>query len=239
MLCVDEKSQIQALERTQPVRRVWPGPARAAHPRLPPARHHDPVRRAGGRHRARHQPVRSPPPPPGVPGLPQAGRRRLPTPAAARDLRQLRHPQAPGRARLAGQAPTHPAALHPDLGVLAEPGRGLLLDRGAPGAAPWRLPQRRPTSPPRSVGSARAGTSTASPSPGPSPPTRSSPSSTVKRLGEVWRGPRLPSLTFHRHDDPAELVDGLGQPLPSALGRSGAVLAVSIGSGARRHSRLR
>ena len=26
VLCGDEKSQIQALERTQPVRRVWPGP---------------------------------------------------------------------------------------------------------------------------------------------------------------------------------------------------------------------
>jgi hypothetical protein len=27
VLCVDEKSQIQALERTQPIRRVWPGRA--------------------------------------------------------------------------------------------------------------------------------------------------------------------------------------------------------------------
>ena len=74
VLCVDEKSQIQALERTQPVRRVWlDRPEQRTHDYLP-AWHHDPVRRAGGRHRARHRPVRSPPPPPGVPGVPQAGR---------------------------------------------------------------------------------------------------------------------------------------------------------------------
>jgi energy-coupling factor transporter ATP-binding protein EcfA2 len=36
-------------------------------------------------------------------------RRRLPAPTAPRDLRQLRHPQAPGRPRLAGQAPADQA----------------------------------------------------------------------------------------------------------------------------------
>jgi len=52
VLCVDEKSQIQALERTQPLRRVWPGrPEQRAHdygmarPRC---------RRARGRHRPDH-----------------------------------------------------------------------------------------------------------------------------------------------------------------------------------------
>jgi hypothetical protein len=86
--------------------------------------------------------LRSSPPPPGVPGLPQAGRPGLPAPAAAGDLRQLRHPQAPQGACLAGHAPAHPAALHGDLGVVAEPGRGVLLDRGASGAAPRQLRRR-------------------------------------------------------------------------------------------------
>jgi hypothetical protein len=43
---------------------------------------------------------------------------------------------------LAGHAPAHPAALHADLGVVAEPSRGVLLDRGASGAAPRQLRQR-------------------------------------------------------------------------------------------------
>jgi hypothetical protein len=47
VLCVDEKSQIQALEHIQPILPLKPG----AVTRLPPARHHHPVRRAGGRHR--------------------------------------------------------------------------------------------------------------------------------------------------------------------------------------------
>jgi hypothetical protein len=117
VLCVDEKSQIQALERTHPVRSVWPG--------RPERRTHDYTRHgtttlfaalevATGRVldqcRPRHQEF---------PGVPQAG-----------------------RARLAGQAPAGPAALHPDLGVVAEPGGGVLLHHRAPGAASRRLHQR-------------------------------------------------------------------------------------------------
>ena len=46
-------------------------------PRLRPARHHHPVRRAGGRHRqGRAGLPATPAPPPGVPALPQAGRAR-------------------------------------------------------------------------------------------------------------------------------------------------------------------
>ena len=55
VLCVDEKSQIQALDRTAPMLPMQPGPAGAAHPRLRPARHHDPVRGAGDRHRQGHR----------------------------------------------------------------------------------------------------------------------------------------------------------------------------------------
>ena len=51
VLCVDEKSQIQALDRSAPVLPMMPGHARAAHPRLRSSRHHHPVRRAGRGHR--------------------------------------------------------------------------------------------------------------------------------------------------------------------------------------------
>ena len=40
VLCVDEKSQIQALDRTAPCLPMLPDDARAAQPRLRPQRHH-------------------------------------------------------------------------------------------------------------------------------------------------------------------------------------------------------
>ena len=83
VLCVDEKSQIQALDRTAPILPMRPGLPEKAHPRLRPARHHHPVRRAGGRHRQGHRRLLPAAPPPGVPALPQAGRQGLPAGAAA------------------------------------------------------------------------------------------------------------------------------------------------------------
>ena len=51
VLCVDEKTQIQALNRTAPVFPMLPGtPARATHDDVP-ARHFKPVCRAGSGHR--------------------------------------------------------------------------------------------------------------------------------------------------------------------------------------------
>ena len=55
VLSVDEKSQIQALDRTQKTLPMQPGKAGAADPRLRPARHHHVVRRAW-----RSPPARSP-----------------------------------------------------------------------------------------------------------------------------------------------------------------------------------
>ncbi len=51
------RSQIQALDRSQPVLPMMPGHARAAHPRLRAARHHQPVR--GVQHRRRDRDLRS------------------------------------------------------------------------------------------------------------------------------------------------------------------------------------
>ena len=51
VLCVDEKSQIQALDRTAPILPLRPGLPEKPDPRLRPARGHHPVRRPGGRHR--------------------------------------------------------------------------------------------------------------------------------------------------------------------------------------------
>ena len=59
VLCVDEKSQIQALDRTAPVLPLLPGVPEPTHPRLPAQRHHQPVRRARCRHGQRdHRPER-------------------------------------------------------------------------------------------------------------------------------------------------------------------------------------
>jgi len=77
VLCVDEKSQIQPLDRTAPILPLQPGLGRAPLARLRPARHLDPVHRAGDRYRSGHRGLQTPPPPPGVPGLPLPGRPRL------------------------------------------------------------------------------------------------------------------------------------------------------------------
>jgi len=107
VLSVDEKSQIQALDRTQPGLPMKRGRAGTmTHDYTP--RHHHAVRRArrlGGKD---HRPLHATPPPSGVHSLPQCHRGR----GAGR---QLRHPQTPE-----GQRMTHPASevrlpLHPPL----------------------------------------------------------------------------------------------------------------------------
>jgi hypothetical protein len=56
VLCVDEKSQIQALNRTQPILPLRGGLPEKA-PRLPAQRHHHAVGCPGGRHRQRARPL--------------------------------------------------------------------------------------------------------------------------------------------------------------------------------------
>ena len=95
VLCVDEKSRIQALDRTAPMLPMAPGRIGAAHPRLHPARHLHPVRRPGGRHRPRHSRLQAPPPQYRAARLPAPGHARLPRRRAAPGDGQLRNPQDP------------------------------------------------------------------------------------------------------------------------------------------------
>ena len=124
------------------------GHARAAHPRLRPPRHHHPVRRTGRGHRRGDR--LDPPPPPrrGVPQVPdQVGQAGAVSVGRAPDLRQLQHPQGAHDPGLASRASAFPHALHPDLLVLAQPGRTLVrastrrstarMRSWPPTTAPW------------------------------------------------------------------------------------------------------
>jgi transposase/transcriptional regulator with XRE-family HTH domain len=95
VLCVDEKSQIQALARSQPAFPMTRH-ARETPPRLRALGHHQPVRRL--RHQRRHRHHRPAPAPPRhrVPQVPHHHRRPGPRPPRhPPDLRQLRHHNAP------------------------------------------------------------------------------------------------------------------------------------------------
>ncbi len=125
VLCVDEKSQIQALDRTAPMLPMQPF-VPETDPRLRPARHHHPVRGSGHRDRADHRVVPTAASAPGVPAVPQAGREELPDRGIAPGDGQLRRPQTGGDQDLARREPEDPRSFHPDLRVLDEPGRGLV-----------------------------------------------------------------------------------------------------------------
>ena len=172
VLCVDEKPQTQALERKAPVLPMQPG--------IPEKRSHDYIRHgttalfaaleaATGKVTGACYP---PAPARGIPGVPQAGREDLSAGAAAHRLRQLRHPYPPGRTGLAGQAPQDHAALHADVRVVAEHGKGFLRHHHPAGHPPRQLHLSPRTSLPPSRPSSTGGTTAATPSPGPRPPTR-------------------------------------------------------------------
>ena len=94
---VDEKSQIQALDRTQPGLPMKKGRDGHDDPRLQAERHDDAVRRAQRARRHRHRPKHAPPPASGVHPLPQraSSARSRPDKAVPRDPRQLRRAQDP------------------------------------------------------------------------------------------------------------------------------------------------
>jgi hypothetical protein len=166
VLCVDEKSQVQALDRTAP---IMPG--------LPEKATHDYVRHgtttlfaalevATGRveqaclPRHRHQEFLRL----------EAGCEGLPAAQAAPGGRQLRHPQASRGEGMAGAEPADHPALHPDQRVLAEHGRDLLRSSPARPSAEAASAASRTWSL-RSGGSSTAGTSAAIRSSRPRPPT--------------------------------------------------------------------
>ena len=137
VLCVDEKSQIQALERTQPMLPIGLGYVEGVT--------HDYWRHGtttlfaaayGPGHRAHALSAASPAS--GISGLFAADR---PERAAgfrgARDCRQLRHPQASAREALAGDEAALSCALHSNLRLLAQSG-GDLVQPNYPTSHPAR-----------------------------------------------------------------------------------------------------
>ena len=144
VLCVDEKSQMQALDRSQPVLPMMPG--------MPERRTHDYARHGITSLFAAFNIAdgtvisRTAPPAPGgrvqeVPDRDRQGRaRRAGRPPG---LRQPRHPQDPGDQRLAGPAPPLPHALHPDRILLDQPGRTLVRPAHRPTHPPRRPQERR------------------------------------------------------------------------------------------------
>ena len=121
VLCVDEKSQIQALDRTAPMLPMQPG--------LPERRTHDYVRHGTSTLFAAleiatgtgHRRVQAAAPAPGVPGVPQADRPRLPRHRRRRQLHLVmdnyaahKHPRcAPGWRRTRGSTSTSPRPTAP------------------------------------------------------------------------------------------------------------------------------
>ena len=73
-LCADEKSQVQALDRTQASLPMVTGRRRDDDPRLQAPRHHHPVRRAGRADRHGHRPVHASAPASGMVEVPQGHR---------------------------------------------------------------------------------------------------------------------------------------------------------------------
>src|SRR5437762_9553500 len=111
---MDEKPQIQALERTAPGAAHDSRGTRAAQLRLRAARHDRLVRGAEHRHRQGHRQAVRPAPGGGLPRLPGPDRPPdRPRPGCPRDLRQPLRAQGAGGPPLAAGPPALRAALHP------------------------------------------------------------------------------------------------------------------------------
>ena len=141
VLCVDEKTQVQALDRTAPVLPLLPGtPERRTHD----YRRHGTTNLYAALDVASGQVIADMTPPASgrrVPPVPEPDRpqraRRVGRP---RHRRQQRHPQDPGHPALAAASPPLHAALHPDLQLLAQPGRTLVRGAHQPLATPRHPP---------------------------------------------------------------------------------------------------
>src|SRR5712691_10934174 len=134
---VDEKPQIQALERTAPVLPMIPGVPGAAQPRLRAARHRGPVRRAEHRHRHGDRENLRPACGRGLQRLPRPDRpHRRARPGGPPDLRQPLRAQGPCGQAVAAGAPALRAALHPHVLLVAEPGGAVVRRTAAPPPGP-------------------------------------------------------------------------------------------------------
>ena len=138
VLCVDEKSQIQALDRTQPVLPMLPG--------MPERRTHD-YKRHGTTSLFAALDVATGrvigkcyrPPGQGVPRLPEGDRRPSPRRAGHPHRHgQLRHPQDGGGQGVAGAAAALACSLYADFGVLDQSGRTLVRRTDAQATAARR-----------------------------------------------------------------------------------------------------
>ena len=145
VLCVDEKSQIQALNRTAPILPLREGlPERATHDykRNGTTTLFAALEVATGKVTDqcydRHGKAEF------LDFLKKVAKA-YPRRRAARRAGQLPHPQARRDQRLAGQEPQGDTALHPDLRVLAQPGRGVLRDHHPTGHPARILRQRQGT----------------------------------------------------------------------------------------------
>ena len=147
--------------------------APAAHPRLPPPRHHQPVRSARHRLGQRHHVDDTTAPLRRVPEVLEPHRQRGPrAPRHPRRARQRLHPQDPCGQALARRAPPLQAPLHTHLQLLDEPRRALVLrahHQTGSDAAP--TPASNTSKTPSTPGST-TGTTTPNPSYGARPPTR-------------------------------------------------------------------
>jgi hypothetical protein len=141
VLCVDAKSQVQALDRTAPMLPMQPGRPDAPTPTAP---RHDHLFAAleVGRHRQGHRHLPTPAPASRVPALPQQVARAYPE----RELHLVMHNYAAHKRveirDWLAHNPAHAGAPHADLSVLDEPGRGLVRHHRTSGNPPRHLGQR-------------------------------------------------------------------------------------------------
>ena len=127
VLSVDEKTQIQALDRTHPMLPLRPRAGRASHPRRQAARHRESLCRLQCRHRRGARAHHPAPSCNGVPAVPCANRPGdAPRAGVAPDRRQQQHAHDRSDTRLPRCPSPHSPALHADQRILAQCRRDLV-----------------------------------------------------------------------------------------------------------------
>jgi len=144
VLCVDEKSQIQALDRADPASAT--GLTGASDARLQTPRHHDSVRRLQYSQRQSHRHLSGPSSQQGIHTIPQPSGNADPRrPGSASDHGQLLHPQertGPAMAT-AEKAKQTPLPFHPHQQFLAQSGGAVLRSDYRQNDPSWNLSLHR------------------------------------------------------------------------------------------------